>query len=402
MQVRRKRGTSSVVPTHDSCLSVTIISMTMCLVVCIILSYHSYFQLDIDQLSTSRLFITNKIDSFKSEVGSLISEIEHNKGFNDVESPEINVSIHHELQCPHSELFHFWKETTISDFTHKSPFANYGPANKYVTFEPGLVVSTANIILFNLSCLSVDVGGWNNIRMQMELVLVFAAATGRTLVLPPDQPMYLLNARKGHQKAHNFADFFPFELIKQRVPVMAMEEFLAKEAVTGGLHYSNGQVAYPPENKTEFVATDRTERLTMWAYLRNVSACPAWKNMYDFLVIPEGPGINASSRAMEQPLRNRQKVFSAGRKPYYYDDFWQNQKVIHFISKPELGYRLLEHFYVFLHFHDVEVDKVYKRFVRDYVHYIDVIFCKASLIVNKLLVEGKGRFSTFHIRRYNA
>ena len=29
--------------------------------------------------------------------------------------------------------------------------------------------------------------------MQMELVLVFAAATGRTLVLPPDQPMYLLH-----------------------------------------------------------------------------------------------------------------------------------------------------------------------------------------------------------------
>ena len=29
--------------------------------------------------------------------------------------------------------------------------------------------------------------------MQMELILVFAAATGRTLVLPPDQPMYLLN-----------------------------------------------------------------------------------------------------------------------------------------------------------------------------------------------------------------
>jgi hypothetical protein len=26
-----------------------------------------------------------------------------------------------------------------------------------------------------------DVGGWNNIRMQMELVLVFAAATGNII-----------------------------------------------------------------------------------------------------------------------------------------------------------------------------------------------------------------------------
>jgi hypothetical protein len=41
---------------------------------------------------------------------------------------------------------------------------------KYITFEP-------------------DVGGWNNIRMQMELVLVFAAVTGRTLVIPPEQAM---------------------------------------------------------------------------------------------------------------------------------------------------------------------------------------------------------------------
>jgi hypothetical protein len=35
-------------------------------------------------------------------------------------------------------------------------------------------------------------GGWNNIRMSMENMIVLAAAMGRTLVLPPDQPFYLL------------------------------------------------------------------------------------------------------------------------------------------------------------------------------------------------------------------
>lgn len=80
-----------------------------------------------------------------------------------------------------------------------------------------------------------DVGGWNNIRMQMELVLVFAYATGRTLVLPPDQPMYLLNKGKGHQKAHSFADFFPFDYINQRMNVISMEEFMRREAVAGQL-----------------------------------------------------------------------------------------------------------------------------------------------------------------------
>ena len=37
-----------------------------------------------------------------------------------------------------------------------------------------------------------DEGGFNNMRMAMETVLVFAAATGRTLVMPPRQRFYLL------------------------------------------------------------------------------------------------------------------------------------------------------------------------------------------------------------------
>jgi hypothetical protein len=36
----------------------------------------------------------------------------------------------------------------------------------------------------------------------------------------------------------------------------------------------------------------------------------------------------------------------------YYDDGLQQQRYIHFISKPALDLRLLEHFYTFLHFQD--------------------------------------------------
>jgi len=45
--------------------------------------------------------------------------------------------------------------------------------------------------------------------------------------------MYLLNQGKGHQKAHSFADFFPFEKIQERVKVITMEEFMVREAITG-------------------------------------------------------------------------------------------------------------------------------------------------------------------------
>ena len=89
------------------------------------------------------------------------------------------------------------------------------------------------------------------------------------------------------------------------------------------------------------------------------------------------------------------------REPIIYDSFWQEQKVIHFISKPEENWRLLQHFYTFIHFDDPIMDLLYKRFVRDYIHYIDIIFCKAAIIINHLLHEGNGSYTSFHIRRYN-
>ena len=50
--------------------------------------------------------------------------------------------------------------------------------------------------------------GADNVRMAMETCAVFAHATGRTLVLPPSQPLYLLHLKN---KRHSFGDFFPLE-----------------------------------------------------------------------------------------------------------------------------------------------------------------------------------------------
>lgn len=238
--------------------------------------------------------------------------------------------------------------------------------------------------------------------MQLELVLVFAYSTGRTLVLPPDQPMYLLNKGKGHHNHHSFADFFPFANIAERMPVISMEDFMRLEAVQGKLrNQSTGQVAYPPDNKTVFDATTPKERLLMWDYLRWVGACPKWQGMDDFLIIPPAPGVNVSLLAPHEarPYLDRRKAFGAGRRAVFYDDHWQSQRLIHFISKPGMGYRLLDHFYTFILFEDLAMDRYYKRFIRDYVHYVDVIFCKAGQIISRLLAEGNGSYSSFHIRR---
>lgn len=155
----------------------------------------------------------------------------------------------------------------------------------------------------------------------MESVLVMAAATGRTLVLPPDQPLYLLNKGKGHDNQHSFADFFPFEEIRKRVPVISMTEFFALEAVTGRLTKHpfsipgktipnitlpdeyltavDGQVLYPPGNKTEMVGEDEkhfsANRKMMWDYLRLTCASPKWEGDRQYLVIPPGPGVDVTS-----------------------------------------------------------------------------------------------------------
>jgi hypothetical protein len=79
-------------------------------------------------------------------------------------------------------------------------------------------------------CLWYAQGGFNNIRMSMENILVFAAATGRTLVLPPPEHIYLLRS------VRSFADFFPLlsESFKRRVEVITSKEFFSMETEKGG------------------------------------------------------------------------------------------------------------------------------------------------------------------------
>ena len=57
----------------------------------------------------------------------------------------------------------YWKDYP-SDAAYVSPFYSDNKATKYLTFEP-------------------DKGGWNNVRMSLETIIVMAHAMGRTLVM---------------------------------------------------------------------------------------------------------------------------------------------------------------------------------------------------------------------------
>ena len=82
---------------------------------------------------------------------------------------------------------------------------------KYVVFQP-------------------DLGGWNNIRMALEVVIVFALVTGRILVMPPDAILYLLHMNKkwGENKS-NMDDFMDFKRLMKSggLEVISIEDFLS-------------------------------------------------------------------------------------------------------------------------------------------------------------------------------
>lgn len=262
----------------------------------------------------------------------------------------------------------YWRDLP-KDSAFVSPFHDK-QTRRYLTFEP-------------------DGGGWNNIRMSMETVLTMAVATGRVLVLPPSQKMYLLGSSH-----FDFADFFPLHEIANEHPgleVITTKQFLEE---TYGKVYINKEPAYPPQNKTDWNGDTTGVHNVLGPWLREISHNVDWnpetclvafpktqneegtlKNVFASLdnkqqnnkdsfqtFINHPTEVNASlSDRMEEFLANRHEIC-------LYDHELQQVPIIHFAGKRKLaGGRLLVHFYAFLFFADWKEDLWMKRFVRDHV-----------------------------------
>ena len=224
-----------------------------------------------------------------------------------------------------------------------------------------------------------DHGGWNNVRMGVECLIVAAHAMGRTLVVPPQQHLYLLGKNhkdKGDEKAHDemgFEDFYDIDLLRTHkgFHVMHMEEFLANEGVTGGLH---GML--PPRNSTEAWGS------ALWSYLEKVADLnPEWA--HKVIAFPDHPGnfTIAEGTHTEEAIM-RMKEFTGERPLVFYDEIMQNAHHIHFPGDD--NHRILQHHYAFTFFASKEMQSFYKRFVRDYMRYKDVIQCYGHELVTAI------------------
>jgi len=314
----------------------------------------------------------------------------------------------------------YWHDIP-SDHRYVSPFKDPNK-KRYMTFEP-------------------DGGGWNNIRMAMETVLglgtlrfcvgsfadicLLAIATGRTLVLPPEQRMYLLAKDRGKIKTDfSFADFFPMhELAAENdgLELITMQEFLETVAMTGQLRNKvTNEITFPPENRTDWNGED-VKVLKEW--LRNSTHTPLWSPSKCMAAFPSSGDaadaqhlhdmVKTAPRASSDPFQDnplpvdadpKERLVDniAGRKELcIYDPEMQQELVLHFMCYHKMRVRMLVHFYAFLYFESWREDLWMKRFMRDHVRYTDEIQCAAARIVKALREESTedGAFDSFHIRR---
>ncbi|GAX18597.1 hypothetical protein FisN_10Hh196 [Fistulifera solaris] len=263
---------------------------------------------------------------------------------------------------------------------------------------------------------------------------------GRTLVLPPEQRMYLLAKNRGQEKTDfSFADFFPMhDLARENdgLHMITTEQFLNEVAMTGQLRDKNtGEVSFPPGNRTDWNGQD-VKIYKEW--LRNVTHTPLWSPTQCMAAFPASG--NAEDAQMLQDMQrrihkesltmrdiildpppavdssplDRMRENLADRKELcVYDEEMQGELVVHFMCYHKMRVRMLVHFYAFLYFEDWREDLWMKRFMRDHVRYIDEIQCAAARIVHAMReydksrskdfpghqMIGPGEFDTFHIRR---
>ena len=235
-----------------------------------------------------------------------------------------------------------------------SPFAT--PEEHYLTFEP-------------------DRGGWNNIRMSMEIIFVLAAATGRTLVLPPKSPFYLFGT--GKQNARAFGNFYNLNHpdFQKKVKVITMSEFLEREKY-GLLNLSDED--YEKLKPIADLCLHGNDSLVncdiLYEHLREVGVQPDMAGMNNCLIFDLD---RFQGKPVSESAKNHTARFCGGKRtPVYYDDEMHLPQLIHWNAGGQ-KHRLLNHFYGFFLFTDPKIDNFYKRFVRDFLHYKDDIYCAA-------------------------
>ena len=275
----------------------------------------------------------------------------------------------------------------------KAPDATADIATRYLSFEP-------------------DLGGWNNIRMEFEIMVVFAATTGRTLILPPDYPVYLLHL-DSQSRHRGLQDFFQYGVgsdskstvhsgFDDIVNVITMRDFfhkeiLEKKSYSLPLDQANKTKVLSSIQKCNYRTKDSKSCIHLFDHMAIIAdLVPTWNGEAHCLIMDDKNWYKDVSIETSKNDASLQ-VFCGNRSPVYYNRQLHDAPLVHFRSHTKKT-RLLVHFYAFIYFTDPKIGNYYKRMVRDRVRYSDPIHCAAGKVVKSILDEFGG-FSSMHIRR---
>lgn len=277
-------------------------------------------------------------------------------------------------------------------------------APKFVTFEP-------------------DSGGWNNIRMSLESVLVFAVATGRVLVLPPPYRIYLLGhgGAGGEFEFHHVFDSFyrqgvyewyTPEAYRRRLaaargdPSAGDVRSLAPLAVTMADFLETygpgaGVEAAPPEllQRIKGEEDPRLWRKALWNWLPEARGVQLWArdgDGYFVTLFGTREGAEGGLSGMDEAMRGALEAFGHGKQGIDYSASMQRANVIHFSGAAPRP-RLLRHWYAFLFFPEPQMRRRMQRVARDVLRYSEDIFCRAAAVVSGL--GGARSYAAIHVRR---
>ncbi|KAL7499728.1 hypothetical protein ACHAWT_007372 [Skeletonema menzelii] len=302
-------------------------------------------------------------------------------------------------------LVAYWNEPQgRRDYAFKTPFGVESGKPKYLAFTP-------------------DMGGFNNIRMSFEIILIIAAALNRILVLPPEQPMYLL--RNDAAKKHRGLDaFFDIDTpsFQKRVKVISMEEFVMRESLRDREGQPQGQFPADTEDFNHLVNAAKECRKgvqtrkgggglescdIIHAHLSKHGTTPEISATHHQCLVFD-KGMFESGKPDDE--KGASEFCSSGNRKTVYVTKEFDEPQLLYIQGGKPTTRMLSHYYGYIYFSDVKMGNYYKRLVRDLLHYRPEINCAAGKIIKALQEEGKARgfladlngaggYSAMHIRR---